>query len=185
MSITPHYRSIKELLQTRSFGIDEYQREYKWESFSVEELVNDLLSKFESYYRPGDEPRKAADYGDYFLGTIIVTSRAGKHFLVDGQQRVTSLTLLLIYLYRAALDRNLRVTSTIEPLIVSDSFGERKFNLDIQERNAVMGRCSPARTSPPTGRRSRSRPPSPGTGTSRRPTSRPSWATGSTPSSTG
>ena len=46
MSITPYYRSIKELLQTRSFGIDEYQREYKWDSSNIEELVNDLLSKF-------------------------------------------------------------------------------------------------------------------------------------------
>lgn len=138
MSITPYYRSVKELLQTRSFGIDEYQREYKWESSNVEELINDLLGKFESSYRPGDEPRKAEEYGDYFLGTIIVTSRGGKQFLVDGQQRVTSLTLLLIYLYRAALERDLAVTTTIEPLIVSDSYGERKFNLDIAERNAVM-----------------------------------------------
>lgn len=138
MSITPYYRSIKELLQTRSFGIDEYQREYKWDSSNIEELVNDLLGKFESYYRPGDEPRKAEEYGDYFLGTIIVTTRGGKHFLVDGQQRVTSLTLLLIYLYRAAMERGLPVTTTIEPLIVSDSYGERKFNLDIAERNAVM-----------------------------------------------
>src|SRR4051812_25519502 len=129
MSITPHYRSIKELLQTRSFGIDEYQREYKWDSSNVEELVNDLLAKFESSYRPGDEPRMAEDYADYFLGTIIVTSRGGKHFLVDGQQRVTSLTLLLIYLFRAALDQGQPVATTIEPLIVSDNYGERKFNL--------------------------------------------------------
>lgn len=138
MSITPHYRSIKELLQTRSFGIDEYQREYKWDSSNVEELISDLIGTFNSSYRPGDEPRRAEDYGDYFLGTIIVTTRGGKHFLVDGQQRVTSLTLLLIYLYRAALDRGLPVATTIEPLIVSDSYGERKFNLDIAERNAVM-----------------------------------------------
>lgn len=138
MSITPHYRSIKELLQTRSFGIDEYQREYKWESSNVEELINDLLGKFESSYRLGDEPRNAEEYADYFLGTIIVTTRGGKHFLVDGQQRVTSLTLLLIYLYRATLERGLPVSTTIEPLIVSDHFGERKFNLDIAERNAVM-----------------------------------------------
>jgi uncharacterized protein with ParB-like and HNH nuclease domain len=138
MGITPHYRSVKELLQSRSFGIDEYQREYKWESANIGELVNDLLGKFQSSYRPGDEPRKAEDYADYFLGTIIVTSRGGKHFLVDGQQRVTSLTLLLIYLYRAAQTQGLPVTSTIEPLIVSDSYGERKFNLDIPERSAVM-----------------------------------------------
>lgn len=62
MSITPHYQSIKELLQTRSFGIDEYRREYKWDSSNVEELVNDLLGKFESCHRTGDEPRKAEEH---------------------------------------------------------------------------------------------------------------------------
>ena len=36
-SITPHYKTIKELLQSRSFSIDEYQREYKWEHKNIEE----------------------------------------------------------------------------------------------------------------------------------------------------
>lgn len=49
-SITPHYRTIKELLQSRSFSIDEYQREYKWESKNIDELVSDLLEKFEASY---------------------------------------------------------------------------------------------------------------------------------------
>jgi hypothetical protein len=31
-TITPHYRSVKQLLQSQSFSIDEYQREYKWEN---------------------------------------------------------------------------------------------------------------------------------------------------------
>lgn len=137
-SITPHYRTIKELLQTRSFAIDEYQREYKWEQKNIEELVSDLQSTFETSYHEGDEPKKASHYGDYFLGSIIVTKRGNKSYLVDGQQRVTSLTLLLIYLYRAAKDRGLSVTSTIEPLIFSDDYGERKFNLDITERVPVI-----------------------------------------------
>ena len=32
--------------------------------------------------------KKVADYSHYFLGSIIVSKRAGKHYLVDGQQRV-------------------------------------------------------------------------------------------------
>nr|WP_217641881.1 DUF262 domain-containing protein [Actinopolyspora alba] len=134
MSITPHYRTIKELLQSRSFAIDEYQREYKWDRENIEELVTDLQNRFSTFYRTGDTPRDASDYGDYFLGSIIVTRRGNKSYLVDGQQRVTSLTLLLIYLYRVARQRGLRVTSTVEPLIFSDDYGEPKFNLDIAER---------------------------------------------------
>lgn len=137
-SITPHYRTIKGLLQTRSFAIDEYQREYKWERKNVEELVTDLQSAFATYYRPGDKPKAASEYGDYFLGSIIVTQRGTKSYLVDGQQRVTSLTLLLIHLYREARERGLAVSSTVEPLIFSDDYGERKFNLDITERVPVL-----------------------------------------------
>ena len=36
-SITPHYRTVRELLQARSFAIDDYQREYKWESKNISE----------------------------------------------------------------------------------------------------------------------------------------------------
>jgi uncharacterized protein with ParB-like and HNH nuclease domain len=133
-SITPHYRTIKELLQSRSFSIDEYQREYKWEQKNIEELVSDLWSKFEESYSAGDESRAVSGYASYFLGSIIVTRRGSKNYLVDGQQRVTSLTLLMIYLYREATRRGLAVTSTIEPLIFSDNYGERQFNLDIAER---------------------------------------------------
>lgn len=137
-SITPHYRTIKELLQSRPFSIDEYQREYKWGRKNIEELVSDLQDKFEDSYQQGDTPRAASGYASYFLGSIIVTRRGNKNYLVDGQQRVTSLTLLLIYLYRAAKDRALAVTSTIEPLIFSDNYGEQQFNLDIAERVPVI-----------------------------------------------
>jgi uncharacterized protein with ParB-like and HNH nuclease domain len=133
-SITPHYRTVKELLQARSFAIDDYQREYKWESKNIEELVSDLLFKFLASYRSGDVPRYASKYADYFLGSIIVTRRDEKNYLVDGQQRVTSLTLLLIYLYHVANEHGLGVASTIKPLIFSDNFGEPQFNLDVTER---------------------------------------------------
>jgi uncharacterized protein with ParB-like and HNH nuclease domain len=101
-TITPHYRTVQQLLQSQSFSIDEYQREYKWQKENIDELLTDLYDKFQKSYRDGDETKKAAGYEDYFLGSIIVSKRNGKSYLVDGQQRVTSLTLLLIYLYRAA-----------------------------------------------------------------------------------
>lgn len=137
-SITPHYRSVTQLLQSRSFSIDEYQREYKWERRHIEEMISDFLARFWGDYRVGHTPKDVSHYGDYFLGSIIVTERAGKSYLVDGQQRVTSLTLLLIHLYRVAKDAGLSVTSTIEPLIFSDNFGEPQFNLDIKERVPVI-----------------------------------------------
>jgi uncharacterized protein with ParB-like and HNH nuclease domain len=137
-TITPHYRTVTQLLQSRSFSIDDYQREYKWERQNIEELVSDLFGKFDTQYATGDTPLAASGYASYFLGSIIVTQRGGKSYLVDGQQRVTSLTLLLIHLYRAAKEKNLEVASTVEPLIFSDTYGEKKFNLDIPERVPVI-----------------------------------------------
>lgn len=137
-AINPYYRSIKELLQSQSFSIDEYQREYKWEKTHIDELLSDLGAKFYSHYHPSDEPKAVHNYGEYFLGSIIVSMRNGKKYLIDGQQRVTSLTLLLICLYRAAQAANLSVAQTVAPLIFSDDCGQPKFNLDIAERLPVI-----------------------------------------------
>lgn len=137
-AITPHYRNVQQLLQSQSFSIDEYQREYKWEKENIDELLSDLQAKFFSHYKPGDETPAVSSYGEYFLGSIIVSKRNGKNYLIDGQQRVTSLTLLLICLYRAAKEKGLQVTQTLAPLIFSDNLGQPKFNLDIPERLPVI-----------------------------------------------
>ncbi|MDB5346027.1 MAG: hypothetical protein JWP89_4404 [Schlesneria sp.] len=137
-TITPHYRTVKDLLQSQSFCIDEYQREYKWETDNIEELLSDLRDKFFNCYQPGDELKKVNAYEDYFLGSIIVSKRNGKSYLVDGQQRVTSLTLLLIYLYQQAKAMEMPVVGSLAPLIYSDNFGEPRFNLDIAERLPVI-----------------------------------------------
>lgn len=138
-TITPHYRNIQQLLQSQSFSIDEYQREYKWEKKNIDELLDDLTGKFLSCYREGDETKKVSGYEDYFLGSIIVSKRGGKNFLIDGQQRITSLTLLLIHLYHEAEEQSLSVSRSIAPLIYSDNLGEPSFNLDIPERLPVIG----------------------------------------------
>jgi uncharacterized protein with ParB-like and HNH nuclease domain len=137
-TITPHYRSVQQLLQSQSFSIDEYQREYKWGKENIDELLTDLRDKFLNSYQSGDETKKVSEYEDYFLGSIIVSKRNGKNYLIDGQQRVTSLTLLLIYLHRASKEKNLQVVGSLAPLIYSDNLGNPCFNLDIQERLPVI-----------------------------------------------
>jgi uncharacterized protein with ParB-like and HNH nuclease domain len=137
-AITPLYRSIQDLLQSQSFAIDEYQREYKWEKENIDELLSDLQAKFFSHYKTGDDTTAISSYGEYFLGSIIVSKRNGKNYLIDGQQRVTSLTLLLICLYRAAQAKDLPVVQTVGPMIFSDNLGQHKFNLDIPERLPVI-----------------------------------------------
>lgn len=137
-AIVPYYRSVRELLQAASFSIDEYQREYKWERKHVDELLDDLINKFQNSFTAGDETKAVENYEDYFLGSIIVTRRDGKSFLVDGQQRVTTLTLLLIYLYRKAVELDLPCAMDVAPLIYSSIYGVKKFNLDIPDREPVI-----------------------------------------------
>ena len=137
-TITPHYRTVQQLLQSQSFSIDEYQREYKWDKKHIDELLADLQGKFQASYQPEHEIKAVSKYEEYFLGSIIVSKRNGKHYLIDGQQRITSLTLLLIHLYRMTKARGVNVHSTIAPLIFSDNLGEPKFNLDIPDRLPVI-----------------------------------------------
>jgi uncharacterized protein with ParB-like and HNH nuclease domain len=45
-AITPCYRSIQQLLQSQSFSIDEYQREYKWEKKNIVEPLDRMATQW-------------------------------------------------------------------------------------------------------------------------------------------
>lgn len=90
-------RSVRELLSDTKYGIDYYQREYKWQTKQIVELVSDLTTAFLEEYQPQHERKDVASYGHYFLGSIVISQPDEKKQIVDGQQRLTSLTLLLIY----------------------------------------------------------------------------------------
>ncbi|BCL80663.1 DUF262 and HNHc domain-containing protein [Ktedonobacteria bacterium brp13] len=63
-----------------------------------------------------------------------MSHRDGKNFIIDGQQRLTSITLLLIYLHNRQRDRAQNEKVDISTLIFSEKFGKKSFNLDIDER---------------------------------------------------
>jgi hypothetical protein len=129
-------RTVRELLAGRKYSIDYYQREYKWQHKQVAELIADLAAKFLESHEEGDERSAVADYGHYFLGSIIVSDKDGQKFVIDGQQRLTTLTLLLIFLRHKLEDVDQK--GQIAELIFSLSLGKRSFNLDIPERFACM-----------------------------------------------
>jgi len=91
-------RTLRELLAGRKCSIDYYQREYKWQKKQVAELLEDLADKFLASHEPGNERSDVAEYGHYFLSSIIISDKDGQKFIIDGQQRLTTLTLLLIFL---------------------------------------------------------------------------------------
>ena len=90
-------KSVKSLLNQK-YQIDYYQRDYNWEKKQVVELIEDLSTRFLQDFDESHPRTEVANYGLYFLGSIIISEKSGDRYIVDGQQRLTSLTLLLIYL---------------------------------------------------------------------------------------
>ena len=130
--ITADSRSVYHLL-SHQYEVDYYQREYRWGERQVAELIDDLMAKFEDSYEPGDDQQKVAGYGNYFLGSIVIAERDGRRFIVDGQQRLATLTLILVHLKLLQPAR-----ADLPPLIFSEMFGEKEFNIAVPEREPVM-----------------------------------------------
>ena len=93
-------KSVRSLLGGSKFAIDYYQREFRWEKKQVTELIDDLSGKFLESHEANNERSAVENYGHYFLGSIIISDKDGQKFIIDGQQRLTTLTLLLIHIYR-------------------------------------------------------------------------------------
>ncbi len=104
MEVNPDKQNINELFSTTNYHIDFYQREYKWKTDQVKQLIDDIFYHFEqSYGKHHDlDPTEAnvtQSYSWYYLNTYITNKTEGQIFVVDGQQRLTTLTLMLIALY--------------------------------------------------------------------------------------
>lgn len=95
-TIEVNKQSVEALLgsgKTKPFVIPEYQRPYAWTSEQVETLFEDL---WEFTTTSGGTERD----GSYFLGSIVsYENENGEQEIIDGQQRITSLFLLLRAIY--------------------------------------------------------------------------------------
>lgn len=104
--ITPHDQYIRAVFNTnRSYYIDIYQREYKWTDVQVKTLLNDLEVRFEIGQRTKDTPREIQqdvleNFEPYFLNTYLTHTSPTATGIVDGQQRMTTILLMLIKLHQ-------------------------------------------------------------------------------------
>jgi len=128
-------RTVRALLGEK-YGIDYYQREYRWRRQDVEAMLEDLDTRFMANFTPGDSRQKVQQYAHYFFGPIVVSRKEGRHFLIDGQQRLTTLTLLLIYLNHLQKDQTDIVL--VDDLIYSERYGQKSFHLDVEDRREAM-----------------------------------------------
>lgn len=127
------------VLFQEKFDVDFYQRQYVWESKQLEDLISDLSSEFLKNWRNGDRLDNVRKYDPYFMGEIVLSQQDGdRSSVIDGQQRITTFTLLLIYMMHTFGHLPGFPRSDIEKLIYSDDFGTKRFNLEISDRKECM-----------------------------------------------
>ena len=95
-TIEVNKQSVRQLLETgknMKFVIPEYQRTYEWSDEQIQILFDDLVE-----YTANNSDNDSEN--TYFLGTIVsYENEAGEQEIIDGQQRITSLFLLLRAIY--------------------------------------------------------------------------------------
>lgn len=81
MNISSIDKDIRSILKSNYYKIPRFQRPYSWEREHIEDFWNDSI--------------KESD-GDYFIGSMVVYQISPDVFgVVDGQQRLTTITMLL------------------------------------------------------------------------------------------
>jgi hypothetical protein len=80
MKITSLDKNVLKLLGEAFYMIPPFQRPYSWDRANVEDFWTDTIVNNDS---------------DYFIGNFVVYEDAGTLGVVDGQQRLTTITLLL------------------------------------------------------------------------------------------
>ena len=89
MKIESIDQDVRTLLSSSYYKIPRFQRPYSWDLENVQEFWNDVIQ---------DTPK------DYFIGSMVVyTAGKQKYGVVDGQQRLTTIAILLCVL-RNTLD---------------------------------------------------------------------------------
>nr|WP_286196102.1 DUF262 domain-containing protein [Synechococcus sp. CCAP 1479/9] len=131
MSIAASQKSIREILRPEDyqFVVPAYQRPYAWEKNQAQQLVDDLLDAY------GDNPDS-----DYFLGSVVIVKQEGspKSEIVDGQQRLTSLSILISVIRHLVPEHLNQVRSDIGQILLRDFMGVQSKGLVIRKSDQVF-----------------------------------------------
>lgn len=122
-----------------TYKIEYYQREYAWSADDVRTLLSDLFEEFDAADAGRRSRRDAAP--QFFLGPFVYAEvDGGRRFLVDGQQRFTTLHLIFMHLLRLMPDDASRSTRRrLDDAVVVSYLGPRPvFRLDIEERQKTL-----------------------------------------------
>ncbi|MFA7084095.1 MAG: DUF262 domain-containing protein [Arcobacteraceae bacterium] len=132
MDVQPDKQNIDKVFSNTTYYIDFYQREYKWTKEPVEILMDDIFYRFNSEYEKYKTNEIELEeliekYNWYYLNTYVTNKTDGRLFIVDGQQRLTTLTLILIKLYNLSKIFESELNEWISTKIVGLSGYKKQF----------------------------------------------------------
>lgn len=132
MDVTPDKQNIDKVFSNTTYYIDFYQRQYKWTDEPVKRLLDDIFFKFTIEYErlkdsDLDVDKLVEKYSWYYMNTYVTNRIDGKIYIVDGQQRLTTLTLILIKLKQKATELGSGLKSWISAKISGQSGYKKQF----------------------------------------------------------
>lgn len=97
-----------------------YQRNYAWGRDEIELLIQDIeeAQKKEEIQKKIQKKPEGEEYS-YYIGSLVVSKRSDGYEVIDGQQRLTTLKLLLSY-YNQRYDKQEHINLTFEHREVSN-----------------------------------------------------------------
>lgn len=132
--------ALSDAFTNSRYRIDAFQRDYRWQHKQIDALISDLSTSFLSNYEAGNTLENVDKYDSYYMGPIVLCEDEGYLSVVDGQQRLTSFSLLLIFLQH--LQKSLSLSEDcyrdLSAYIFITKGGKRTFTLDVSSRNKVM-----------------------------------------------
>lgn len=130
-------QSLKDVLFERHYKVGYFQREYKWQRTHIEDLLVDLERSFNSNWDSSHTQKDVALYDKYYMGPIVIYMDNAEFSIVDGQQRLTSFVLLMVYLNHQ-FKEVLGISDKFKGYIFSDYFGTQSYNMNIEERVRML-----------------------------------------------
>ena len=119
-----------------SFRVPDYQRPYAWTEKETGELLEDILSELDA------DGGRGEGGPSYFLGSIVLMKELGKpdSDIVDGQQRLTTLTMLLSVLRDLSSDSHDKENIDRRICKRGDKFSgiEDGYRLTLRERDRMF-----------------------------------------------
>lgn len=139
-NIEPYRQTVQACLKDKIYYIDFYQREYVWSDETVKILLDDIFEVFEQSYFPTKDAEMTPDvmekFNWYYMNVFITNKINNKTYIVDGQQRLSTLTLICTTLYHLTDDSDLK--DLLLPCICGKNWKSNEYRIDNAKRKRAM-----------------------------------------------